>query len=151
MIPLIENEVIRRRKWLPEEDFTDLLTLAQSVPGPIAVNTAVFVGYRRAGLKGALAAAAGVVVPSFTVILAIALWFSSVRSNTTVEAAFRGMRPAVAALIAGPVWAFTRGMGWFRIILTAIAAALIWLGWASPVALLAAGAVGGILYSFWKK
>ena len=93
MIPLIEREVIDRRGWVERREFLDLLTLAQSVPGPIAVNTAVFVGYRMRGVRGALAALWGTILPSFTIILLIALFFADIRHNPVVDAAFKGMRP----------------------------------------------------------
>ena len=92
MIPLIQREVIDHRKWIPASEFLDLLTLAQSVPGPIAINTAVFVGYKRSGLRGACASLLGAVLPSFLIILAIALFFAGIRQNPVVDAAFKGMR-----------------------------------------------------------
>ena len=100
MLPLIERELITKRKWIEQKEFLDLLTLAQSVPGPIAVNTAVFVGYKVRGLRGAAAALLGTVTPSFVIILAIAIFFAGIRQNPVVDAAFKGMRPAVVALIA---------------------------------------------------
>ena len=72
MLPLIEQELIAKRGWIEHKEFLDLLTLAQSVPGPIAINTSVFVGYKMRGLKGAVAALLGSVLPSFVIILAIA-------------------------------------------------------------------------------
>ena len=103
MIPLIQREVIDHRKWIPASEFLDLLTLAQSVPGPIAINTAVFVGYKRSGLRGACASLLGAVLPSFLIILAIALFFAGIRQNPVVDAAFKGMLPAVVALIIAPL------------------------------------------------
>ena len=100
MLPLIERELITKRKWIEQKEFLDLLTLAQSVPGPIAVNTSVFVGYKVRGLRGAAAALLGTVTPSFVIILVIAIFFAGIRQNPVVDAAFKGMRPAVVALIA---------------------------------------------------
>ena len=100
MLPLIERELITKRKWIEQKEFLDLLTLAQSVPGPIAVNTSVFVGYKVRGLRGAAAALLGTVTSSFVIILAIAIFFAGIRQNPVVDAAFKGMRPAVVALIA---------------------------------------------------
>ena len=117
MIPLIQREVIDHRKWIPASEFLDLLTLAQSVPGPIAINTAVFVGYKRSGLRGACASLLGAVLPSFLIILAIALFFAGIRQNPVVDAAFKGMRPAVVALIIAPLVTLTRGMHWSMICL----------------------------------
>jgi len=146
MIPLIEREVIDRRAWIGRQEFLDLLTLAQSAPGPIAVNTAVFVGYRMRGLRGAAAALLGTVLPSFAIILLVALFFADVRQNPVVDAAFKGMRPAVVALIVGPVVSLARGMRRPMFVVIAAAALAIWgLGW-SPIYVLAASAAAGIAW-----
>ena len=166
MIPLIEREMIDRRGWIERTDFLELLTLAQSAPGPIALNTAVFVGYKIAGYRGALSAVTGVVLPSFIIILLIAmyftgrlvgvfrrlpLYFTDFRTNRYVDAAFKGMRPAVVALIAAPVFGLARGMGWWKIGLAAIAALIVWLLGVSPIWFILVGAVGGILYTFYNR
>lgn len=146
MIPLIRGEVIDRKRWIAEEEFLDLLTLAQSAPGPISLNTSVFVGYRLRGYAGAVAAILGVVVPSFTIILMIAAFFTDFRYNPVIDAAFRGMRPAVVALIVGPVLSLSKGMRWPMYPVIAATALAIWgLGW-SPVLILVAAAAAGILY-----
>ncbi len=108
MIPLIRREVIDRRNWIAERDFLDLLTLAQSAPGPISLNTSVFVGYKMRGYAGAVASILGVVVPSFVIILLIALLFADIRYNPIVDAAFKGMRTAVVALFVVPVISLAR-------------------------------------------
>jgi chromate transporter len=100
MVPIIQREVIDRRGWIDREEFIELLTLAQSAPGPIALNTSVFVGYKMRGYAGALAALLGVVVPAFTVILIVAIYFAQFRENIYVNAAFKGMRPVVVGMIA---------------------------------------------------
>lgn len=146
MISIIEHEVITRRGWISKGDFVDLLTIAQSSPGPISLNTAVFVGYRLRGVRGALAALAGIVLPSFVIILLIALLFADIRHNALVEAAFKGMRPAVIALIVAPVFSLSKGLHralWLVIAATAFA---IWWLELSPIYLLAAAALGGV---FW--
>ena len=146
MIPLIEREVIERRRWVAQEEFLDLLTLAQSVPGPMSLNTAVFVGYRLRGMRGALATLLGSILPSFLIMLLIALFFTDVRQNPVVDAAFKGMRPAVVALIVGPVISLARGMHRALYVAVAAAALVIWgLGW-SPIFVLVAGAVVGIAW-----
>lgn len=146
MIPIIESEIIDRRRWIDRSEFLDLLTLAQSVPGPIAVNTSVFVGYKVRGLRGAAAALLGAVLPSFAIILLVALFFAGIRQNAVVDAAFKGMRPAVVALIMGPVVSLARGMHPALYVVIAAAALAIWgLGW-SPVAVLAAAAAAGIAW-----
>ena len=145
MLPLIERELITKRKWIEQKEFLDLLTLAQSVPGPIAVNTSVFVGYKVRGLRGAAAALLGTVTPSF-VILVIAIFFAGIRQNPVVDAAFKGMRPAVVALIIGPVLTLSRGMHWtMLVVIAASALAIWWLDW-SPIWILAAAAALGIAW-----
>jgi chromate transporter len=146
MIPLIQHEVINRRGWLSEEEFVELLTIAQTAPGPIALNTAVFVGYKFHGYWGALAAVLGVVVPSFAIILVVAMFFAGIRNNVWVDAAFKGMRPAVVALIVAPIVGLTRGMHWVGLSIAAATALVVWYFGLSPVWLLMAGAVGGIVW-----
>ena len=151
MIPLIEREIIERRHWIAKEDFLELLVVAQSAPGPIALNTAVFVGYKMRGYAGAIAAALGVIVPSFSVILLVAMFFSNVRYNPVVDAAFKGMRPAVVALIVAPMINILRGMGWW-VALVALAVGLaVWYLEVSPIILLVAGALVGIAYAYWSS
>ena len=147
MIPLIQHEVINRRCWLTATEFSDLLTLAQAAPGPISLNTAVFVGYKQHGYGGALAAVLGVVLPSFFIILMVALFFANMRDNVWVDAAFRGMRPAVVALIVAPVVGLARGMHWMLISVAAATSLVVWYFGLSPVWLLLAGALGGALWA----
>ena len=143
MIPLIQHEVIHRRRWIEERDFLDLLTLAQTAPGPIALNTAVFVGYKRRGYLGALSAIMGVILPSFLVILVVAIFFASIRDNAYVDAAFKGMRPAVVALIVAPIIGLTKGMRWWLVAVALVVALVVWYFGVSPVWFLIAGAVVG--------
>ncbi len=144
MIPLIEREVIERKGWVDRSEFLDLLTLAQSAPGPISLNTAVFVGYKVRGYPGAIASILGVVLPSFIILLLIALFFQEIRHNPWVEAAFRGMRPAVVALIVYPVVKLAKGMHASMFFIIAATALAIWYFGCSPVLLLIAGGIGGL-------
>ena len=149
MISIIEHEVINRRGWIARPDFLDLLTLAQSAPGPISLNTAVFVGYRLRRLRGALSAILGAVIPSFVIILCVAILFTDVRHNPWVDAAFRGMRPAVVALIVAPILSLSRGMhAALYLVIVASAVSVWWLGW-SPIYILMAAATGGIGWQLW--
>ncbi len=108
MVPLIQKEVVDARGWVTGEEFIDMLSLAQTAPGPVAVNTSVFVGYRKASIPGAMAAVAGATLPSFVVILALATVFSQVRHLPATQAAFSGIRPAVVALVAGAAYKIGR-------------------------------------------
>ena len=147
MIPLIQHEVITCKRWLTEKEFSDLLTLAQAAPGPISLNTAVFVGYKQRKYLGSLAAIFGVVLPSFVIILLVAMFFANVRHNHWVDAAFKGMRPAVVALIVAPIVGLTKGMRWWMVAVALATALLVWYFGISPVWFLVGGALGGALYA----
>ena len=145
MIPLIQREVIKKRGWIEEKDFLDMLVLAQSTPGPIAVNTAVFVGYKTAGTMGAIASTLGTILPSFIVILLLALFFVEVRDNRYVDAAFRAMRPAVVALIVAPLIGLVKGMKWYLMGISAAVAVAVWYFGVSPIYFIAAGVAVGVV------
>ena len=145
MIPLIQREVIEKNGWIDEKDFLDMLVLAQSTPGPIAVNTSVFVGYKVAGTPGAVMATLGTVLPSFIVILLLALFFAEVRDNRYVDAAFRAMRPAVVALIVAPLLGLVKGMRWYLMALSAAVAMAVWYFGFSPAYLIGISLVVGVV------
>ena len=147
MIPIIEREVITRRGWIEEKEFYDLLTLAQSAPGPISLNTAVFVGYKMYGYRGALSALIGVVLPSFLILLLVAMFFSQIRQNSIVDAAFRGMQPIVVAIMLAPVLGFTRGMHWSMMSVAAALALVVWHFEISPIYFLIVGGVAGLAWA----
>ena len=153
MIPLIEEEVVNKRKWIDREAFLDLLAVAQTIPGVFAVNMSINIGYRLRKTRGAVTCALGCVLPSFLIILAIALFFHSFRDNKTMEAIFKGIRPAVVALIAAPCIKLARAA---RITLSNVwlpvgAALLIWLLGVSPVYIILAVGIGGYMYGRYVK
>ena len=148
MIPMIEQEIVGRRCWISSEEFSETLALAQSAPGPIAINSAVFVGYKMRGMKGVLASVLGTVIPSFVIILAIAMFFPGIRDNETVTRIFKGLRPAVAALIAVPVVQMLKQkkFAWHFTLIAALAATSVFLLKISPVIVILIAATGGIVY-----
>ena len=150
MIPLIKREVIEKRGWIGDKEFVDMLVLAQSTPGPIAVNTAVFVGYKTCGVAGAVATTLGTVLPSFIVILLLALFFAEVRDNRYVDAAFRAMRPAVVALIVAPLMGLVKGMKWYLAALSAAVAMAVWYFGVSPMYLIGAGVIVGVVLAVYN-
>lgn len=103
MIPIIQKEVVEKKRWIEEEDFMDVLAISQSAPGLLAVNISIFLGYRLKGVKGSVVATLGSVLPSFLIILLIAMFFAGYQDNPTVIKIFKGIRPVVVALIAVPV------------------------------------------------
>ena len=151
MVPIIQREVIDRRGWVDRDEFIELLTLAQSAPGPIALNTSVFVGYKMRGYAGALAALLGVVVPAFTVILIVAIYFAQFRENVYVNAAFKGMRPAVVALIVSPIVSLSRGMGTWKYALAAAVALFVWWSGVSPIWLIIVAAGVGVAIELYNS
>ncbi len=100
MIPLIEREVITKRKWAKMEEVSDMFALAGTAPGAIAVNAATFIGHKVAGVRGAIIAMIGVLLPTFLLVLLLNLIFITLKGNPHVAAAFQGIRAAVVALIA---------------------------------------------------
>ena len=150
MISIIEREVVDKRHWLDRTEFLDLLAVAQSLPGILAVNISVVVGDKLKGLKGAIAAATGAITPSFLIILLIAMFLTpeTIISNPTLAAIFKGIRPAVVALIIAPVFttAKSSGIGWRLSWIPAAVALLIWSKWpivSNPILYILIGGAAG--------
>ena len=152
MLPLIQREVVDRG-WMSKEEFIDLFAVAQSLPGVFAVNISIFVGYKLKKLTGSVICALGTILPSFLIILAIALFFTQFRENEWVEKAFKGLRPAVVALIAVPVITTARSLrlrGWVLVIPVVVALS-IWLLSLSPAYIIIVAAAGGLYYRMYLK
>lgn len=152
MIPVIEREIVDKNNWLSREDFLDLLAVVQALPGILAVNISVAVGDKIRGTRGSVTAALGTIMPSFLMILAIAIFLTPelIKSNPTVNHIFMGIRPAVVALIIAPV--LTTGKSarltlrtvWIPVVV----ALLIWSGLpfvSSPILYIVLGGIGGYI------
>lgn len=100
MLPMIQREVVEVKKWCSEDEVYDFYTLGQSLPGMISVNTATLIGYQLKGLPGAIAATAGMIMPSLIIIMFIAAFFGQIQENPVIQRAFKGIRAAVVATIA---------------------------------------------------
>lgn len=148
MIPLIEEEFVERKKWISKNDFIDILALAQSAPGILAINVAIFIGYRLKGIRGSITTALGTALPSFVIILTIALFFQNFKDNAIVQHVFKGIRPAVVALIAVPVFkmAKTAKITYRNIFIPIVSALLIWLFGVSPIWIIILAGLGGFIY-----
>ena len=149
MLPLIQREVVDRKGWIDEQEFLNMIALAQAAPGLIAVNSAIFIGWRVGGWRGVCGAVLGAVLPSFLIILAIAMVFSEWKEQPAVEAVFKGVRPAVVALIAAPLVKLAKSAlkakggktkderpsyyNFWPLAISLAAALLIWLGHVNPV------------------
>lgn len=152
MLPLIQREVVDRG-WMSKEEFIDIFSVAQSLPGIFAVNISIFVGYRLKKKLGGFICALGTIMPSFVIILLIALCFMQVKDNVWVEKAFKGLRPAVVALIAVPCLTTARSikLSYKQLVIPVGAALLIWLAGVSPAWIILAAIVGGLVYGLNKQ
>ena len=137
MVPIIK-EAVCGKGWIAEEEFPDILAIAQSAPGLLAVNTSIFAGYRIRGWKGAVAATLGSCTPPFLIILLIAMFFSSYQDNEAVIRVFKGIRPVVVALIVVPMidMAKKSNKSWWTWLLTAAALGLVAFLRVSPIYIL---------------
>lgn len=148
MLPLIQRDIVEKHKWLSEEDFLDVFAVSQSLPGVFAVNISIFIGYRKAGFIGGLVAALGTILPSFIIILLLALFFESVRDNQVVSAIMSGIRPAVVAMIVIPVITIWKAMNLKRymLVIPVVVAIVVWYFNFSPVWVILLSGFIGIVY-----
>lgn len=148
MIPLIERDVVEKNGWVSKEEFVDLLAIAQSSPGVFAVNISIFIGYKLRGVLGSVFSAIGNILPSVVIILFVALFFNSFRDNAIVNNIFMGLRPAVVALIAAPVFsvAKTAKISWTNVWIPILSALLIVAFGVSPIYIILLAVIGGILW-----
>lgn len=153
MIPLIENEVVNKRKWINQQDFLDLLAIAQSAPGVFAVNISIFIGYKLRGFRGSLMTTLGAILPSFIIILAIAMFFRNFKDNEVVARIFKGIRPGVVALIAAPTFNMAKSakVNRYTIWIPVVSALLIWLLGFSPIWIIILAGVGGFVWGKYKR
>lgn len=148
MIPIIEKEIVDKHKWVTKEEMLDLIAIAQSCPGVFAINISIFIGYKLRSVRGAIATAFGTALPSFLVILAIAIFFHQFADNKVIAAIFRGLRPAVVALIAVPTFNLARStkLNRYTLWIPIVSALLIWLCGVSPIWIIIIAGIGGYLY-----
>lgn len=153
MVALMEKELVDKRKWIDKEEFLDNLAIAQSLPGILAVNISILVGNKVCGRKGSIIAALGTILPSFVIILLIAIFFIKVYDNPVVERIFKGIRPAVVALIIAPAFSTAKAAKitiktvWIPI---AIACLITYAG-VSPVVFVLLAILGSLLYCHIKR
>ena len=155
MISIIEREIVDKNHWIEKDEFLDLLAVAQSLPGILAVNIATAIGDKLRGMRGSITAALGTILPSFCIILAIAIFLTpeTIKNNHTLSAIFMGIRPAVVALIVAPVLSSARAAKitlrtvWIPMVV-ALMISLNLGAISSPILYIVAGALGGL--SVWQ-
>ncbi|UOQ49309.1 chromate transporter [Gracilibacillus caseinilyticus] len=153
MIPLIEKEIVDRKKWVEAKDLSEIFALAQSVPGAIAINAATFVGYRLAGVMGALVAMIGILLPTFLIVVTLSMVFVLIKDNALVADAFMGIRPAIVALIAFAAYriGITALYDKTTIGIAVITVVLLFLLPVHPVVIIIGGIIVGLLIVELKK
>ena len=153
MVPLIQNEIVEKKKWVKKEDFVDMLALAQSSPGALAVNTAVFVGYKIKGFFGAMVTAVEGILPSVLILWLLAALFTNFQNNIYVIKAFKAIRPMVVALIGVSVYTIGKQakINRFTLWLVILIAGLISYLKFPPIVMIVAGIILGNIYMFTKE
>ena len=149
MLSMVEKAVVDQKKWIASDEFWDLIAIVQSLPGVFAVNTALYVGHRIAGKRGALAAMLGAIIPSIVIILLLATIFREYRDLPVVERIFKGIRPCVVALILAPSLRMIKSakLNWKTVIIPIVTVALIWWLKVSPALVILAAITGSLIYA----
>ncbi len=152
MIPIIQAEM-SRRGWIGDDDLPDIVALSQSAPGVMAVNISIFAGHKLRGFKGSVAATLGSILPSFLIILGIAMFFSAFKDNPYVERAFKGIRPVVISLIAIPMVNMARkscknAWAWLVAVLSLVLVAFLNV---SPIYIILCVIVLGFSITYYKE
>ncbi len=147
MISIIEKEIVEIKKWISKEDFVDLLAVSQTLPGILAVNISIATGNKLRGSKGAVTAALGTILPSFLLILCIAVFFRKMYDNQYMISIFNGIRPAVVALIVIPVISTAKAakLDKFNFWIPIAGALLIWLLGVSPIYIIIGAGIFGVI------
>ncbi|MFH0070318.1 chromate transporter [Peribacillus sp. NPDC056705] len=145
MIPLIEKEVVEKRKWMKSEEVTDVFALSQSVPGAVAINSATFIGHRIAGMKGAMAAMIGVSLPTFLIVLLLGILYFFIQDNPKIESAFISIRASIVATIAYAAIKIGKTAVVDKSTFCILLAGIPVLFFLHPVIVIVAGAIAGIV------
>lgn len=149
MLSMVEKAVVDQKKWIASDEFWDMIAIIQSLPGVFAVNTALYVGQKVAGRKGAFASMLGAILPSIVIILLLATVFREFRDNPVVERIFKGIRPCVVALILAPSLRMIKSakVTWKTAIIPILAVFLIWWCKISPAYVILTAIAGSLIYA----
>ena len=149
MLSMVEKAVVDKKQWIPSDEFWDMIAIVQSLPGVFAVNTALYVGHRIAGKKGAVAAMLGAIIPSIVIILLLATIFREYSDLPVVERIFKGIRPCVVALILAPSLRMIKSakITWKTVIIPIATVVLIWWLKVSPAWVILAAIAGSLVYA----
>ncbi|WP_422485111.1 chromate transporter [Gudongella sp. DL1XJH-153] len=148
MLPIIQRELVETKELISEEEYMDAIALAQASPGSVALNTSIYVGYRIKGFGGAVASALGSILPSFIIILLIAVYFFRFRNNAFVDSIFMGIRPAIVALILSAVykmWINSRKT-YIKLFSSIATVLLVVFTGLNPIWIIVIGALSSVIY-----
>lgn len=148
MIPLINSEVVERRNWLTDKEMLEMLAISEATPGPVAINVASFVGYKKAKIKGAICSTLGVSFPSFLIIIIVSFFLNAFSSNIYIQNAFKGIRAGVVVLILSACYKLFKQMDKKVVNYVILVSAIILsLGLSfSTIGIILMGAIVGIVY-----
>ncbi len=150
MVTVVEGVFVDKKKWFTREQFMNYITLATSFPGPIVINLASLIGHQKFGTKGLIAGFLGAALPSFLVLLAVAMSFNQIADEPVVVAIFKGLRPAVVGLILYPVIKFAKNINKWEYPLFVGIAALLYFNIISAIMAITIGIVAGFAIAFYK-
>ena len=153
MIPLIQKEVVDNKQWVSDEDILDIVAIAESTPGPIAINSATFIGYKTAGVLGSFFATLGVVLPSFVIISVIAYLLQEFATYNVVKWAFFGIRAGVLSLVTKSLWTMYKKApkGLLALIISIVSLCLVAFLKVNALIVIALGAIVGLVSSEIKR
>lgn len=153
MIPVLEREAVHNKRWVEQEEIADVLAVSQTIPGAVALNAASFIGFRVAGIRGAIMAVVGMMLPTFLIVMGLATLLISFQDNVKVAAALQGMKPAVVAMIvyAGYRVSKTALTDKLTTAIAIVAAAVLLLQFVSPMLVILLGALAGIGIGMWNN
>lgn len=148
MLPFIQKEIVEKNNWINTSEFTDIIGISQMTPGPVAINSATFVGYKISGVIGSIVATLGVVTTSFILVIIINRVLDKFKDFKVVQAALLGMRPALIALIIYAFWDLAKEayIDWKSIVITLIIAVVLWSKKVHPILVIVIAAVLGLVF-----
>ena len=152
MLSMVEMIIVTKRKYIDKDEFWDLIALVQTLPGVFAINTALYVGYKLRGKRGALCAAFGAALPSFIAILLIAIFFATFKDNEIIESIFKGVRPCVIAMVLVPAVRLIKNLHatWKIVWIPFAAAFAIWWFKVSPISIVVIACICALLFEFYS-
>jgi chromate transporter len=151
MVPLIIKEIVEKRKWLTNDEFTDVIALSQTVPGAVAVNSATFIGHRIGGIRGAVAAMIGVSLPTFFIVISFGIFYFNIQDNQKLEAAFTSITVSIVAIIVFAAIKVAKTAIYDKTTFFIMIAGVPLLFFIHPIIVILLGAITGMIVTSFKR